>query len=182
MGNIFKWSLNSFRWCDAWSDTIISQNGTGVQIQSRLIALLPYWLRSSNMDDRTRSHFLSLTAFSAVAQCADWIVSHMASQLQDEPKVKKPRASWSHDEEVAFLDYLVEHQSEATHGCFKDSTISGAINSTAHLHVRGPIKNRTNRTNKWNSVSIFLPFLYWFYWSFVFSGNQPILQFKNTRH
>ena len=84
----------------------------------------------------------------------------MASQLQDEPKVKKPRASWSHDEEVAFLDYLVEHRSEATRGCFKDSTISGAINSIAHLHVRGPIKNRTNGTNKWNSVSIFLPFLY----------------------
>ena len=111
------------------------------------------------MDHRTCSCFLSLTAFSAVAQCAHWIVSHMASQLQDEPKVKKPRALWSHDEEVTFLDYLVEHQSEATRGCFKDSTISGAINSIAHLHVRGLIKNGTNGTNKWNSVRTFLPLL-----------------------
>ena len=36
IGNWLKWSLNSFTWRDAWSDTIISQNGTRVQIQSRL--------------------------------------------------------------------------------------------------------------------------------------------------
>ena len=110
------------------------------------------------MDDRTCSHFLSLTAFSAITQCAHWVVSYMVSQLQDKPKAKKPKAWWSHNKEVAFLNYLVEHQSEATHGCFKSSTISGAINSITHLYERGSIKNKTSRINKWNLVHFSLPF------------------------
>ena len=105
------------------------------------------------MDDRLRSRLLSVTAFSAVVQCTQWIVSHMAQNYQGESQLRKPRVWWSDKEEIGFINYLLEHQSEATRGCFKGATIAAAIQSIASLHVKGPIKNKASGMNKWNLVS-----------------------------
>ena len=69
------------------------------------------------MDKRTHDCFLSLTAFSAVTQCTHWVVSYMASQLQDKLKVKKPRARWSHDEEVSDSTERVKEENGPTPNC-----------------------------------------------------------------
>ena len=79
------------------------------------------------MDNRAHGQLLTLTAFSTVIQYANWIIQHMASQSQ-EPTLRKQRAWWSDTEEVAFLDYLVKCQSQATHGTFKNLTIMVVIN------------------------------------------------------
>jgi hypothetical protein len=108
------------------------------------------------MDDYwTRSRFLSLTAFSAVAHCAHWIIANINMVLPDEgeSKHKRLKASWSPAEEVAFLDYLVDHRSQATRGCFKGATIAAAIDSISHLHVKGMPKNKSTGMHKWNAVS-----------------------------
>ena len=63
------------------------------------------------------------------------------------------KASWSQDEEVVFLQYLIEHRSEVTQGCFKAAALTAAINSISHLHVKGPVKTKSNAANKWNGVS-----------------------------
>ena len=104
------------------------------------------------MDNKALTRFLSVTAFSAVAQCALWIISHMSLPHSKVPKMRM-KASWSQDEEVAFLQYLVKHQSEVTQGCFKAATLTAAINSISHLHVKGPVKTKSNAANKWNGVS-----------------------------
>ena len=104
------------------------------------------------MDNKALTHFLSVTAFSTVAQCALSIISHISLWHSKVPK-KKIKASWSQDEEVVFLQYLVEHQSEVTWGCFKAATLTAAINLISHLHVKGPVKTKSNAANKWNRVS-----------------------------
>ena len=95
-------------------------------------------------------------AFSAVVQCAQWIVSHMALQHQCGSQPRKPKVQWTNDEEVTCINYLLKHQSEATRGCFKGATIAAAIQSIASLHVKGPLKNKSSGMNKWNSVSLIL--------------------------
>ena len=89
-----------------------------------------------------------------VIKYTNWIIQHMASQLQ-EPTLRKQRAWWSDAEEVAFLNYLVKHQSQATHSNFKNSTIMVAINSISHLHERGLAKTKVSGIHKWNVVSLF---------------------------
>ena len=132
-----------------------------------LIALPPYWLQSSNT---YRSTSLSPCWWSWTTELVVVSSPSLLSLLSHSVHIGlfliwcrnfKMNQRWGSPEpcqEVAFLNYLVEHWSEATCGCFKDSTISGAINSIAHLHVRGLIKNRTSGMNKWNLVSISLPF------------------------
>ena len=107
------------------------------------------------MDDKALTRFLSVTAFSAVTQCALWIISHMSLPHSEVPKTRM-KASWSQDEEVAFLQYLIEHRSEVTWGCFKAATLTAAINSISHLHVKGPVKTKLNAANKWSGVSFLL--------------------------
>ena len=134
-----------------------SQNGTGVQIWSwlspdqalfgkcmlscRLSEFEPtYITRLFLMDDRVCSWLLSVTAFSTVVQCTQWIVSHMAQNYRGESQLRKPRVWWSDEEEIGFINYLLKHQLEATWGCFKGGTIAAAIQSVASLQVRGQIK------------------------------------------
>ena len=105
------------------------------------------------MDDRAHGRLLTVTAFSTVIQYANWIIQHMASQSQ-EPTSRKQRAWWSDAEEVAFLNYLVEHQSQATRSAFKNLTITVAINSISHLHERGLVKTKVSGIHKWNMVSL----------------------------
>ena len=76
----------------------------------------------------------------------------MASQ----PDKSKETAWWSYAEEVAFLDYIVKHQSEVVHGGFKSHTMSGVIAAIAPLHERGATKKVSTDTNKWGTVSILL--------------------------
>ena len=104
------------------------------------------------MDNKALTHFLSVTTFSAVTQCALWIISHMSLPHSEVPK-KRIKASWSQDEEVAFLQYFIKHRSEVTQGCFKAATLTAAINLISHLHVKGPVKTKSNAANKWNGVS-----------------------------
>ena len=112
------------------------------------------------MDNRVHSRLLSVMAFSAVIQCAQWIISHMALQHQGGSQLRKPKAQWTNDEEVAFINYLPEHQSEAACGCFKGATIAAAIQSIASLHVKGLLKNKSSGMNKWNLVSFNLIFIF----------------------
>ena len=95
-------------------------------------------------------------AFNAVIQCAQWIVSHMALQHQGGAQLSKPKAQWTNDEEVTFINCLLKHCSEATCGCFKGATIAAAIQFIASLHVKGLLKNKSSGMNKWNSVSLIL--------------------------
>ena len=43
---------------------------------------------------------------------------------------------------------------------FGDSTLTAAINSIAHLHVKGIVKTKMNAMNKWNAVSHLLLIIY----------------------
>ena len=88
-----------------------------------------------------------------VIQYANWIIQHMVSQLQ-EATLRKQRAWWSDAEEVAFLNYLVKHRSQATHSAFKNLTIMAAINSISHLHERGLVKTKVSRIHKRDVVSL----------------------------
>ena len=95
--------------------------------------------------DRLQICFLSLTAFAAVAHCAQWVSTNiMASQ----PNKSKEKASWSHAEEVAFLNYLIKHQSEAVQGGFKSHTMSGSIAAIVPLHERDATKKVSTGMNK----------------------------------
>ena len=117
---------------------------------SNLISSLP-----QAIDDMALTRFLSVTSFSAVTQCVLWIISHMALPHSEVP-MKRIRVSWSCDEEVAFLQYLVKHQLEVTWGCFKSATLTAAIDWISHLHVKGPVKTKLNAANKWNRVSFII--------------------------
>ena len=77
----------------------------------------------------------------------------MAQPQGESSTVKKEKAWWSHEEEVLFLDYLINYWSEVTWGSFKSSTMMVAINSISHLHVEGMVKNKTSRIKKWSLVS-----------------------------
>ena len=86
--------------------------------------------------------FLSVATLSAVVQCALWIISHMEPPHSEVP-TKRIRALWSHEEEVAFLQFLVKHQLDATQGCFKAAALTVAINLISHLHVKGPVDRKS---------------------------------------
>ena len=77
------------------------------------------WDSHALTDNRTWSQFLSLIAFSVVTQCVHWITHHMAQPQGESSTVKKDKAWWSHEEDVSFLDYLINYWSEVTWGSFK---------------------------------------------------------------
>lgn len=102
--------------------------------------------------ERARSHLLSLTAFAAISQCAQWITSQMAEQSQ-QPKKKKEVAYWTFAEEDNLLDYLIEHRSAVERGCFNKTHMQGALPVIEPFYEKGKIKNTTIALNKWNGVS-----------------------------
>ena len=118
------------------------------------------------VDDRLHIRLLSLSAFTTVAHCAQWILTNfMASQpSQDKSKEK---AWWSCAKEVAFLDYLVKHRSEAAHGSFKPHTMSGAIAAIAPLYEKGAPKKVSVGMSKWSTVSFWSLINYTDDWQFV---------------
>ena len=64
---------------------------------------------------------------------------------------KKKRAKWTQEDEKAFLEFLVEHHSEAElHGQFKGHTIQKAVLVFNHKY------DKTQLMLKWNNVSILI--------------------------
>ena len=102
--------------------------------------------------ERARSHLLSLTAFAAISQCAQWITSQMAEQSQ-QPKPKKEIAHWTFAEEDKLLDYLIEHRNDVERGSFKGTHMQGALAAVQPLYEKGKKKDSTMVLQKWNTVS-----------------------------
>ena len=182
--------------CTIWHEYMVRACSDALTTQTNfkkfsLVTMLPlcqlaefecYYLISSwpqAMDDKALTHFLSVTAFSAVPQCALWIISHMALQHSEVPK-KQLRESWSHDKEVAFPQYLVEQWLEVTQSCFKPATLTAAVNSLSHLHVKGPVKNKSNTANKWNAVSFLLFDYLWL--SMIICGLSTYTKYSGRLH
>ena len=103
------------------------------------------------MDNRTRAHLLLSVAFSAVQRIVQWLSNNIAMELSH--KQPQEKASWTREEEITFLDYLVKHQSKSARGGFTNTVIHEAIVSIAPLHKQGAVKNKSHGMNKWSTVS-----------------------------
>ena len=103
------------------------------------------------MDNRTRAHLLLSVAYSAVQRIIQWLSNNIAMELSH--KQPQEKASWTREEEITFLDYLVKHRSKSAHGGFTNTVIHEAIVSIAPLHKQGAVKNKSHSMNKWSTVS-----------------------------
>lgn len=64
-----------------------------------------------------------------------------------------PQAYWTTSEEVALIDFLVDHKAEAGDGCsFKETTFQKAVKHIAHLLNRGASKTAKSCGNKYSAV------------------------------
>ena len=116
------------------------------RVELEFLLLIDHFLQMYKLDSCRQQIIQATLSLSAVSfHYASYL---MATTLATQ---KKKWAKWTQEDEKAFLEFLVEHRSEAElHGQFKGHTIQKAVPVFNHKY------DKTQLMSKWNNVSILI--------------------------